>query len=238
MDNFKVIYSIPFLFFIIVSCSNSSTEMVAKSKYDAKIAEYKELNEQQAAVIEDNLEKSKIINNVVTELNQIAGNTHSLRVNVEHGVGELSQAEEINQKLQTLKKRLSAVEGKRSDSSKNLLATMDKLKSIIEQKEIANQQQTIANQKNTIASQQVTIDAQSQELMNKQQEMWYKLGTELHSVVEELPKVKGRKDKRNIKNTRYYILNKAKECFEHAAQLGHSLAGSKARQVEGEMSRL
>lgn len=73
--------------FIIVSCSNSSTEMVAKSKYDAKIAEYKELNEQQAAVIEDNLEKSKIINNVVTELNQIAGNTHSLRVNVEHGVG-------------------------------------------------------------------------------------------------------------------------------------------------------
>ena len=232
MDNFKVIYSIPFLFFIIVSCSNSSTEMVAKSKYDAKIAEYKELNEQQAAVIEDNLEKSKIINNVVTELNQIAGNTHSLRVNVEHGVGELSQAEEINQKLQTLKKRLSAVEGKRSDSSKNLLATMDKLKSIIEQKEIeinnlkqeiANQQQTIANQKNTIASQQV---------------MWYKLGTELHSVVEELPKVKGRKDKRNIKNTRYYILNKAKECFEHAAQLGHSLAGSKARQVEGEMSRL
>lgn len=74
--------------------------------------------------------------------------------------------------------------------------------------------------------------------MNKQQEMWYKLGTELHSVVEELPKVKGKKDKRNIKNTRYYILNKAKECFEHAAQLGHSLAGSKARQVEGEMSRL
>lgn len=30
MDNFKVIYSIPFLFFIIVSCSNSSTEMVLK----------------------------------------------------------------------------------------------------------------------------------------------------------------------------------------------------------------
>ena len=228
-----MIYSIPFLFFIIVSCSNSSTEMVAKSKYDAKIAEYKELNEQQAAVIEDNLEKSKIINNVVTELNQIAGNTHSLRVNVERGVGELSQAEEINQKLQTLKKRLSAVEGKRSDGSKNLLATMDKLKSIIEQKEIE-----INNLKQEIANQQVTIDAQSQELMNKQQEMWYKLGTELHSVVEELPKVKGRKDKRNIKNTRYYILNKAKECFEHAAQLGHSLAGSKARQVEGEMSRL
>ena len=244
MDNFKMIYSIPFLFFTFVSCSNSSTEMVAKSKYDAQIAEYKELNEQQAAVIEDNLEKSKIINNVVTELNQIAGNTQSLRVN---GVGELSQAEEINRKLQILKKRLTAVEGKRSDSSKNLLATMDNLKSIIEQKEIeinnlkqeiANQQQTIANQKNTIANQQVTIDAQSQELMAKQQEMWYKLGVELHSVVEELPKVKGRKDKRNIKNTRYYILNKAKECFEHAAQLGHSLASSTARQIEGEMSRL
>lgn len=27
-------------------------------------------------------------------IKQIAGNTHSLRVNVEHGVGELSQAEE------------------------------------------------------------------------------------------------------------------------------------------------
>ena len=91
----------------------------------------------------------------MTELNQIAGNTHSLRVNVEHGVGELSQAEEINQKLQTLKKRLSAVEGKRSDGSKNLLATMDKLKSIIEQKEIEinNLKQEIANQQQTIANQ-------------------------------------------------------------------------------------
>lgn len=47
----------------------------------------------------------------MTELNQIAGNTQSLRVNVEHGVGELSQAEEINRKLQILKKRLTAVEG-------------------------------------------------------------------------------------------------------------------------------
>lgn len=99
---------------------------------------------------------------------------------------------------------------------------MDNLKSIIEQKEIeinnlkqeiANQQQTIANQKNTIANQQVTIDAQSQELMAKQQEMWYKLGVELHSVVEELPKVKGRKDKRNIKTPDIIFLTKQKSAL-------------------------
>lgn len=111
MDNFKMIYSIPFLFFTFVSCSNSSTEMVAKSKYDAQIAEYKELNEQQAAVIEDNLEKSKIINNVVTELNQIAGNTQSLRVNVEHGVGELSQAEEINRETPDFEETIDRCRG-------------------------------------------------------------------------------------------------------------------------------
>lgn len=45
--------------------------------------------------------------------------------------------------------------------------------------------------------------------------MWYKLGIELYFVVEELLKVKGRKDKWNIKNIRYYILNKVKECFEY-----------------------
>lgn len=45
MDNFKVIYLILFLFFIIVFCSNLLIEMVVKSKYDVKIVEYKELNE-------------------------------------------------------------------------------------------------------------------------------------------------------------------------------------------------
>ena len=92
------------------------------------------------------------------------------------------------------------------------------------------------NYKVLASSDLYTYDKSTGESVNVAEE---KLTAAIRTVsVEELPKVKGRKDKRNIKNTRYYILNKAKECFEHAAQLGHSLAGSKARQVEGEMSRL
>ena len=52
--------------------ASSSIEMVSKEKYEKKIEEYQSLNKRQAAIIDDNLEKSQVINNVVSELRQVS----------------------------------------------------------------------------------------------------------------------------------------------------------------------
>ncbi len=220
---------------------SSSIEMVSKEKYEKKIEEYQSLNKRQAAIIDDNLEKSQVINNVVSELRQLTGITTSLRIDVERGGGSTNQAEEIKERLNILKNKLKTYSRSTSnDNNKELLATISNLQQIIEQKEleISQLQQQILEQKEIIRGQQNQIEQQQIELLKKQQNSWYNLGNELYKVTNELPKVKGRKDKRNIKNTRFYILNKAKECFEQAYQLGHPHAATMRAKVQQDMDNL
>lgn len=240
----KVFY--PCFIALLCSCSSSpKSEMVSQTMYDEKIAEYKSLNERQAAIINDNLKKSKVINNVVNELRQLTNATIQLRQNVEQGQGQMNQAEEIRQRLNQLKKQLkSEKQPSQQKNDKELLATITNLHEIIVQKEkeitdlqqqIKQKDKTISQQNNTIEEQLHTIERQKQQLIAKQQEMWFTLGKELQAIAKELPKVKGRKDKRNMKSTRYYILNKSKECFDQAAQLGHYSAAIYSREVSREM---
>lgn len=230
---------------VSVACDNnaSTTEKISKELYEAKIEEYKALNKKQSAIIDDNLEKSKVISGVVAELRQLTGVTTTLRRNVETGVGELNQAEEIKERLAILKQKLksySADGNKSKGQSEELLATIANLQQIIVQKEeeISQLQQQIRLRDETIRVQKNTIDKQQEELLSRQQNAWFVLGKELYEVAGELPKVKGRKDKKNIKNTKYYILNKSKECFEQASQLGHFQATEMAKTVNKEMENL
>ncbi len=227
---------------VLCGCSSGpKAEMVSQEMYNERIAEYKSLNEQQAAIISDNMEKSKTISNVVNELRQLTNATTQLRQNVELGQGQVSQAEEIRQRLDLLKKRLQKEQkSSRFDDNKELLATIGNLQAIIVQKEeeISGLRQQIEQKDRTIESQKITIEQQSQQLLENQRETWFMLGKELREVAKELPKVKGRKDKRNMKNTRYYILNKSKECFDQAVQLGHSTASTFSREVGQEMENL
>lgn len=238
----KWIMCIPF-WMLFSACNNtsSSIEMVSKEKYEEKIEEYKSLNKKQAAIIEDNLNKSKVINDVVSELRQLTGVTTSLRKDIELGVGSNNQAEEIKDRLNILKKKLKNYSHSTSnDNNKELLATISNLQQIIEQKEVEifQLQQQIIEQKKTIQGQRNQIEQQQNELLKKQQNSWYILGNELYKVTSELPKVKGKKDKKNIKNTRFYILNKAKECFEQASQLGHPNATAMRDKVQQDMNKL
>ena len=220
---------------------SSSIEMVSKEKYEKKIEEFHSLNKRLIVIIDDNLEKSQVINNVVSELRQLTGITTSLRIDVERGGGSTNQAEEIKERLNILKNKLKTYSRSTSnDNNKELLATISNLQQIIEQKEleISQLQQQILEQKEIIRGQQNQIEQQQIELLKKQQNSWYNLGNELYKVTNELPKVKGRKDKRNIKNTRFYILNKAKECFEQAYQLGHPHAATMRAKVQQDMDNL
>lgn len=226
----------------VTACSNSSStaDYVSKEKFEAQIEEYKKLNEKQAAIINDNIEKSSVINNVVSELRLLTGATTTLRHNVELGDAQETQAQEIKKRLDALKQKLNKIQNVKKSGNDNLLETIANLQQIIVQKEseIIQLQQQITAKEEKIRLQELTINQQHIQLLQKQQDLWYQLGESLHSVVKELPKVKGRKDKRNIKNTRLYILNKSLECFEQAKDLGHVSASVMCEKVEREIEAL
>ena len=241
MDFFKIIMRSLLLVCIFLSCEEkSSIEMVSKVEYDAKINEYLELNKQQNAIIDDNIKKSKVIANVVSELRQLTGYTANLRANVEVGQAEITHADEIKLRLEKLKSILANVPQNKDDKNENLLLTINNLRIIIEEKEqeIIYLKEQIEERNAKIQEQSRTIGIQQVQLTEKERESWYKLGNELYQVAKELPKVKGRKDKRNIKNSKYYIYNKAKECMDRAAALGHSDALRMSKLILEEMEKL
>lgn len=251
MDTIKIVKN----FFIsgltgllLLSCGGSSEEtqaqFVSKEKYETKIAEYKQLNDRMTAIVDDNIEKSHIVNDVVRELRQLTGATYTLRQNIESGgASQITQADEINQRLEILKQRLSevkSVETDDNDASKNLLSTIANLQQIIAQKEkeIAQLKQQIQEKDETIRSQRSTIDLQQAQLAEQQKETWFKLGESLYNAAIELPNVKGPNDKRKQKKARRIILGKAMECFHSAKQLGHTRAESMYNKVKKEIERL
>lgn len=254
MGNFKINMVVVLItMWGVISCSEKNAEMVtevktmvSKAKYDAMVSEYQELNRHQERIINDNLEKGKIINQIVGELRNIAGTTRSLRINIENGTGRLTQAEEIDKHLKQLKKQLEQMHLK-DNANQELIKTIENLKNLVEEKELEiidlkneiNQQaEVIREQNSTIRQQDVEIEQKNYELATYQSVMWYTLGQELLGVSEILPVTRGRKDKRNMKNTKYFILNKAKECFEQAAKLGHAKGEASATQVNYKMKRL
>ena len=176
----------------------------------------------------------------MSELRQLTGATTNLRHDIESGGGRVNQAQEIQERLDVLKQTLSGIRQSAKKDDNNLLATVANLQQIIVQKEeeIAQLQQQIIEKDETIRTQQNTINLQQLQLLKKQQESWYQLGESLHDVVKELPKVKGRKDKRNVKNARLYILNKSLECFQQAHQLGHAKAQNMCTKIEREIEEL
>lgn len=237
----KLIVKTAFCALVVVSCGkNSSVEMVPKTEYDAKIEEYKELYAQQTAIVDDNIRQNKIITNVVSELRKLTSHTTNLRMNIESGQAEVGHADEIQTRLNELKKLLTNIPKGENNNNKDVLATIENLHLLIneKEKEIKLLKIQIEEQNKTIQNQSLTIEAQKDKLEKKEKESWYTLGEELFMVSTELPKVRGRKDKRNIKNAKFYILNKAKECMDRAHELGHPNANAKSKEIAKIMDEL
>lgn len=238
----KLIVATAFCALVVASCGkNSSVEMVPKTEYDAKIEEYKELYAQQTAIVDDNIRQNKIITNVVSELRKLTNHTTNLRLNIESGQAEMGHADEIQTRLNELKKLLTNIpKGEKNNNNKDVLATIENLHLLINEKEneIKLLKLQIEEQNKTIQNQSLTIEAQKDKLEKKEKESWYTLGEELFMVSAELPKVRGRKDKRNVKNAKFYILNKAKECMDRAYELGHPNAKAKSKEIAKIMDEL
>ncbi len=256
MDISKIVLSLGIILFLSSCNSSQKSAMVSQEKYDQKIQEYTELNNRQAAIIEDNIEKSEVINNVVTELRQLTGMTLILKQDIVEGNGQYSQSQEIQQRLKLLKQKLNDLSSDvtRNKSNAHLISTIENLHSMIEQKdaeivilqgEIKNQKEKIIEQQNTIDEQHEELIAKNRELQSKQREIltnqrnsWYRLGRELYDAAQSLPEVKGKKDKNNVSNSKYYILNKSKECLEQAELLGHPSAKSLISTINAQLHSL
>lgn len=225
---------------LLVSCnSDGDAETVSKSKYDAVMTDYLKLKRESEDIVQKNIDQSASINNILQELSDITTMSNTVRANLETGDAQITQAEEIQNRINNLKDILAQQKSVNKEN-KELLRTIDGLNEIITQKEmeiatlkmeIENQRETIAGQEKTIGEQEKEIALKERLLLEYHQGMIYEMAEELYNVSHELPKVRGAKDKKNIKNTRYYILNKALECAQEAEKLKHPGAANLVRQI-------
>lgn len=233
------------------SCEQKEVEpprrMVSLEQYESAVQEYKDLNQKQEAIIQQNIENDSLINAVVKELRSLTNATMTLRMDVESGSSISNKPDEIKARLEQLKRKLNAAQKTASTDSKHFIATIQNLRNIIEQKEneivslkneIAKKNKEIKSQSNIITHQKQTIQTQQNEMLKNQMNSWYSMGTELKNIASVIPSVKGKKDKNNISNTKLHILERAKICFDRAAAMGHPDAAQESKNIANEMRYL
>ena len=141
MDTFKIIKiaAACALALSLQACNTSVQDMqhmVSKEEYDAKVNEYKKLNEKQAAIIQQNIENDAVLNEIVQELRMLTTATNTLRLNVESGTASMEKPDEIKMRLKELRQKLAAAgKEKSSDNTKHYIETIQNLQKIIDQKE-------------------------------------------------------------------------------------------------------
>ena len=247
MDTYKIIKG----FFIAVfsvsavalctGCDEGEPIVVSREKYNELLQEYNNLKQNSIETIEAN-EKARItLNNIMSELNTLSGNTSSLSINVETGNANdnKSTAERISKSINDIKKRLNAIPTDRLDKNtletiKNLRKTIQlneqeikRLKTIITEKEIQ-----IKELDSELTNTNELLEHALLEINNSDKEQWMFMGDELVRVADLLPNVKGHGNMKNIKKVKLIVLQRAIEAYKKAQLLGDINAASKIRATE------
>lgn len=235
------------------SCGNKDT---SRMDIDELRRECEELREDRAKSLANNVEAQELIDNIFASLNSISGRTSSLERGLEASSKNEStlKAEEIAQDIQVIKEKLEeAAEHEKFDESTKIV--ISKLKSTIIQKEeeinnlkkeIARKDEQISNLGNKVSS----LDSELGETTNRLDQTsaalhetenqlkineinsWIQMGDELLSTADLLPNVKGHGNMKPIKRAKLIIIQRARDCYSKAYQLGGNSAYSKMRDAD------
>jgi chromosome segregation ATPase len=249
MDTKKIILLI-FAICSLLSCDNTANQEIVRLKQENSTLKVSldRTKEEKAEAIKRDLEQSKIIDDALLELSEISQSSNRIRISLgeTNTPNDLTQTERLTDQIESIKQRLDDLKNgypelyNRIESLQRLVETkeeeINQLKIEIEKKneEIASLTNTNINQGATINVlnkdvQQAKKDIEQLYNKNKKQmaELWFQMGEKLISISNDLPEVRGAKDKRMIQDTRLLIQKNAKNCYWEAYNLGHSQAYSK-----------
>ncbi|MBP9998007.1 MAG: hypothetical protein KBS67_02075 [Bacteroidales bacterium] len=237
MRTYKII-AVAALAAMLVSCGH----YVPKSQYDEVVAEYEELKESSDATNQNYINQAKALDNIFTELSSISRKTSSLKVDVESGSAELSQADQIQSSINDIKDQLAELD-KLTRKNRQLAKVVSDLRNVIADKEkeiadlktriaemdvtISDQKNTIRSQEATISSQEATIDKQRQALQRQvaeQAKLLYEAGLDFEEIADASPETSFKKNKEKVKNWAQSMYEKALLYYGKALEAGYQEA--------------
>lgn len=221
--------SLLFILLLITGCG----EKVPKSEYDALLAEYQELKITLGDSQDLNIKNGKLLNQILTDLSEISGNTMILRQEVESGTAKILQAERISTNITAIRNKIEKL-GKQNNGKNNILKkTIQNLSVIIEEKEkeiialkkVITEQEDIIREKESLIQDQGDIinqkEAALRQAVQEQASLLYQAGCELEKLAKEAPEVSKKKNKKKIDLYQKRLLLKALFYYQKAYSYGY-----------------
>lgn len=221
---------------IAVTICSCSQEYVKKEAVDSLKAELEATKKDQAILQSQYIRQNEDISEILSQLSAISGKTQSLRINVENGSAKIAQAQQIEDNIAEIKKKLgelksqnAALSSKGSEFEK-IIANLQQV--VIEkEKEIAELKQEISEKDNTIKEQQTainlqlkTISEQKSELESKveqQARMLYEAGAFLDELGDSAPAVSWKSNKKKVAAMSQTIYHRALLYYTEALEAGY-----------------
>jgi len=250
MRTFKIAL-LGFAALLLWSCEDPN--YVPREEYNSLLEEYSELKSSAEATRTEFAAQAAAVDQILRQLSQISGRTVTLRSDIERGTAELTQVQQIEQSITDIKKQLSELDNI-SKKSAELGKMVKSLQAVIQEKDkeiqslkeeisrrdatITEQHKTISEQSGTIESQKETISAQKENLraiLAEQAQMLFQAGVDFEDLGDNAPSVSGRRDKRNQRDFKYAMYEKAILYYEQAKNTGYPEAAYRVTQVREKM---
>lgn len=204
-----------------------------------------------AAVFKDmTARQNEELSSIMMELSAIAGRTSNLKIDLESGSAELSTAQQIENSIAAIKKRIKDLEHANTSAAKNnteFQAVIDNFKKIVlEQEEEINRLKDEIDEKNrTIKSQQVTIDSQLETIAKQNEELelmvanqakaLFEAGMNLEELGDASPKVSWSNNKKKVEAMQQTIYREALVYYGKALEAGYAPAEAKIEEVKAKL---
>lgn len=256
MSHFKRLAAVVAAAVLVLSCIGNG-ETVSKRQYDALNQAYSQLREDHRTVQENYAKNNEQLTELLSELSEVTGKTSSLKADVEKGRARLTQAEQISNRITSLKERLAQLEkdaALNNASNKTLKETVKHMTELVEKQEqelsnlkqeillrdktISEQKDTIESRGRTIASQRTRIEQQNEELQRtvaRQAMLIFQAAVDLEELGDQAPEVKWRKNREKVEQLQQTIYAKALDYYTQAAEQGYTPAADRMAALEQKM---
>lgn len=238
------------------SCSQNHEGYVSESDYQEIVKEYKELKANSEATREQFIEEAAAMDGILQELSGISGKTSALRSNIEQGTARITQAEQIENNIKDIKKKLDELD-KLSSENASYKRLVKSLREVISEKEkeidslksaIAARDRKISEQSEMINAQHGTIESQSQTISNQQEKLriavqeqaklLYQAGVDFEELGDSSPTVSFRRNKEKMKNLTREMYEKSIIYYSKALETGFPEAEYRISAVREKISAI
>lgn len=246
MHAYKIILPLLAGALMATACGYTPEGVAPKEEVDALRQEISELRESRDALQRQYIKQNEDLSAILNEITAVSGKAADLRLDLEKGSAQLTQAETISNSIKQIKARLNALEKTNAQLVKEggeYARVIGELNKMIEvqqiqieeyKAEIIAKDRTIRDQKDTITVQQSTIrrhELDLQRRVEEQAEMLCRAGITLEEIADNAPQVSWRKNKEKVSQMAQEMYRTALSYYEQSLESGYEPARERISSV-------